>query len=305
MTRPEAEDVTAKHKAKIDPHDQRSFVNNALHLIICAAGILGFFFAFGVYQEKIVQGKYDGNDKFTYTQALVFFVCAASSIFAYFFMGDGGHDNVPKRYYVSCAASYLLAMLSSNQALQYLPYPTQVLAKSFLFIVFGVALFMYKDKKTAQAEGGIGWGEILLILSLAFDGTTTSIQDQIKTHYKRTALSMMFYMNFFASIFLIIGLVATGELFEFIAFVQRYPEILWSLSIFAISSCAGQYFIFKTVHEFSPLTCSIITTTRKLFTIIISVIFFSHPISERQMVATFIVFACLFLDAMGSKKRPK
>lgn len=45
-----------------------------------------------------------------------------------------------------------------------------------------------------------------------------------------------------------------------------------------------------TVVYFGPLTCSIITTTRKFFTILASVILFSNPISGLQWMGTIFVF---------------
>lgn len=54
--------------------------------------------------------------------------------------------------------------------------------------------------------------------------------------------------------------------------------------------------------EFGPLTCSVITTTRKLFTMLGSVILFGNALSERQYVATLIVFTGLLLDAAESRK---
>ena len=35
-------------------------------------------------------------------------------------------DSTPKKYYAVCSVTYLGAMLASNQALQYISYPTQV-----------------------------------------------------------------------------------------------------------------------------------------------------------------------------------
>ena len=35
-------------------------------------------------------------------------------------------DNTPAKYYGACSITYLGAMLASNQALQYVSYPTQV-----------------------------------------------------------------------------------------------------------------------------------------------------------------------------------
>ncbi|KAK6029510.1 UAA transporter family protein [Ostertagia ostertagi] len=312
------DDPTGKSKADSQHINvlTRSHLVEAFHFLICAGGILLCYFYFGIQQERIVQGKYENGEKFTYTQALVFFLCVANTIFAWVLRPKRDVDTVPTKI---------------NQALQYLPYPTQVLAKSckpipvlifgvlfagkryswrkyvfIIMIVVGVAMFLYKDKKSST-EKQIGIGEVLLLLSLTMDGTTTSIQDRINISYKRSTLSMMFFMNFFSTIYLMIGLFVTGELFEFIGFVQRHPHVLFELCFVAASSCGGQYFIFKTISEFSPLTCSVITTTRKLFTIIISVVFMNHPLLERQKWATFIVFSGLIMDAVDSKfskKRP-
>lgn len=64
-----------------------------------------------------------------------------------------------------------------------------------------------------------------------------------------------------------------------------------------------QFFIFKTITDFGPLTCSIVTTTRKLFTMLGSVILFGNTLTQRQSYATVIVFTGLLLDAIESKKK--
>lgn len=73
------------------------------------------------------KGKYDSDtkDHFTYTQALVFVQCVVNTAFAYALRGKS-RDNVPVQMYSFMAMSYLLAMIASNHALQYIPYPTQV-----------------------------------------------------------------------------------------------------------------------------------------------------------------------------------
>jgi len=61
------------------------------------------------------------------------------------------------------------------------------------------------------------------------------------------------------------------------------------------------------VTSFGPLPCSIVTTTRKFFTILGSVIIFGNPINSRQWAGTLLVFLGLGLDsAYGKeKKEPK
>jgi len=62
-----------------------------------------------------------------------------------------------------------------------------------------------------------------------------------------------------------------------------------------------QNFIFLTVTYFGPLTCSIITTTRKFFTILGSVLIFRHPLTILQWTGTILVFAGLSLDSAFGK----
>uniref|UniRef100_A0A0N5AL32 WD_REPEATS_REGION domain-containing protein n=1 Tax=Syphacia muris TaxID=451379 RepID=A0A0N5AL32_9BILA len=282
----------------------------ALNLIFCAGGILVCYLLFGIVQETITRGKYGEGDRFTFTQTLVFVQCLANSIFAYMLRGKT-RDNVPLKIYASVALSYVLAMVASNHALQFIPYPTQVLGKSckpipilffgvlfaskkyqwrkylYVFmIVIGVMVFLYKDKPSLISDRRspfeFGFGELCLLFSLTMDGTTGAIQDNIRKHYTANGHSMMYYMNFFSSIYLLIGILCTGEIWSFIAFVNVYPKVITNLLLLAGTSALGQYFIFKTVTTFGPLTCSIVTTTRKLFTMLGSVVLFGNVLSSRQ-----------------------
>ena len=81
------------------------------------------------------------------------------------------------------------------------------------------------------AEGGlIGLGEILLLVSLTCDGLTGAVQERMKAEYGTKSGHMMKAMNLWSCLYLAIGLVATGEIWEFIAFVSRHPSIIWQLA---------------------------------------------------------------------------
>lgn len=184
--------------------------------LLYAGGIFISYFYFGILQEKITRGKYtyevineDGtktieSEKYTYSVTLVLVQCIINFIVAKIAstMWPQGEDTTQKLYYASMSVTYLLAMICSNMALQWVPYPTQVVGKSakpipvmllgvlvgkktyptrkyiFVFmIVFGIVLFMLKDKTSSQAEDtSMGIGELLLVLSLIMDGLTGAIQ---------------------------------------------------------------------------------------------------------------------------------
>ena len=167
---------------------------------------------------------------------------------------------------------------------------------------------MYKGGKasSAQTTSQVGFGEFLLLLSLTMDGLTSAVQERMRAEHKTQSLHMMLNMNFWSIVFSGSAILFSGELVTFIQFLQRHPNILVHILNFSVAGACGQYFIFLTVSEFGPLPCSIITTTRKFFTVLGSVLFFGNNLLPRQWVATVFVFLGLFLDAMyGKDKTPK
>lgn len=304
-----------------------------LRLPVCFLGVFACYFYYGILQESITRGKYgDGarQEKFTFALSLVFIQCVINAAFAKLlirFFDSVRADRTHSWLYAACSLSYLGAMVSSNSALQFVNYPTQVLGKSckpipvmllgvtvlrkkyplakylcVLLIVTGVALFMYKPKKGAGGDDHIfGYGELLLLLSLTLDGLTGVSQDHMRAHYQTGSNHMMLNVNLWSTLFLGAGILFTGELWEFLSFTERYPSIIYNILLFGLTSALGQSFIFMTVVYFGPLTCSIITTTRKFFTILASVILFANPISTMQWVGTVLVFLGLGLDAKFGK----
>lgn len=179
-------------------------------------------------------------------------------------------------FYASCSLTYLLAMVTSNMALQWLPYPTQVVGKSakpipvlllgvlvgnkkydlkkyicIFTIVVGVVLFMYKDGKASSAkiEDSFGLGEVLLILSLSMDGLTGAIQDRMRAASRPSGQQMMLAMNGWSTLILMPALLVTGELFQFVAFTTKYPFLLINLTLLALTGAVGQLFIFMMVSR--------------------------------------------------------
>lgn len=301
-------------------------------LFVCAIGIFVCYFYYGLLQEKITRGNYgegENREKFTCILALVFFQCVVNYIFAKIVLATvmkQGEDNTRTLYYSSSALTYLLAMVCSNMALQWVNYPTQVVGKSgkpipvmilgvllgkknyplrkylfVLLIVIGVVVFMFKDGKSGEGSSVLGFGEFLLVLSLMMDGLTGAIQERMRSEYKTKSGHMMLSMNLWSTIYLGVAIIITGEGLMFVNFVQRHPSLVWQLITFSIAGALGQFFIFLTVSDFGPLPCSIITTTRKFFTVLGSVILFGNSLLPRQWFATVIVFTGLFLDSIYGK----
>lgn len=307
-------------------------------VLIAATGIFVCYFYFGIIQEKITRGRYgdelqeDGTrgERFTYVLALVGVQCICNWLFAkaMLVVKQQNQDTTPKMYYASSSLAYLLAMISSNMALRWVAYPMQVVAKSakpipvmllgvlfgrksytfrkymfVLLIVVGVVLFMFKEGKTNSTPlEQERLGQLLLIMSLTMDGLIGAIQERMRQHSSPSAQQMMLAMNGWSTLFLAVPLLATGEAMEFIAFATKYPQMLGHLATLALAGALGQLFIFMMVSSYGALACSVVTTTRKFFTVLCSVVLFGNSLSGRQWVGTVLVFTGLFADMLTSKK---
>merc|ERR1719221_1303178 len=81
---------------------------------------------------------------------------------------------------------------------------------------------------------------------------------------------------------MLVALVVSFALGEFqtgLAFVTANPSILNKVVLFSACSAAGQTFIFFTIATFGPLKVAAVTTTRKIFSVLLSIFLKGHPMS--------------------------
>ncbi|XP_053695272.1 solute carrier family 35 member B1 homolog [Sabethes cyaneus] len=306
--------------------------------LIAAVGIFVCYFYFGIIQEKITRGRYgddpqeDGTrgEQFTFTLALVGVQCICNWLFAkaILVVNPQAQDTTPNKYYASSALTYLLAMISSNMALRWVAYPMQVVAKSakpipvmllgvilgrktytvqkylfVLLIVLGVGLFMFKEGKvTDKPLEQEGLGQLLLIMSLTMDGLTGAVQERMRQHSSPSAQHMMLAMNGWSALVVTPGLLISGEGKQFLEFAIKYPQMLVHLASLSLAGALGQLFIFMMVSSYGALACSVVTTTRKFFTVLCSVVLFGNNLTGRQWLGAGFVFTGLFADMFYGKK---
>lgn len=127
----------------------------------------------------------------------------------------------------------------------------------------------------------------------------------MKSEHSTKSGHMMLNINFWSMVYLCAAIILTGEVKQFLGFVERHPAVIWQLTMLSFAGALGQMFIFIMVADFGPLPCSIVTTSRKFFTVLGSVFLFGNKLLPRQWVATMIVFTGLFLDSMYGKTTDK
>ncbi|GMM36043.1 UDP-galactose transporter [Saccharomycopsis crataegensis] len=182
-----------------------------------------------------------------------------------------------------------------------------------VIITFGVFLFSYK-KPSAVAiatEGNSLLGMGYLFLSLILDGLTNSTQDQMFRKFtKMTGIHLMVSLNFI-SLFLVLfySIVITDQLSRSIEFISQYPDVFYNNILwYAICGSIGQIFIFLTLESFDSMILITINVTRKMFSMILSLIIFNHPLNGTKVLGIFLVFFGISLESyikLKQKKTPK
>ncbi|KAK3296042.1 UAA transporter family-domain-containing protein [Chaetomium fimeti] len=195
-------------------------------------------------------------------------------------------------------------------------------------VTCGVAVFTLhsgsRKHKASSHSGQTAWGMLLLGVNLLFDGLTNSTQDYIFQNWRAyTGPQMMAANNLLGSVitggYLVLSpwLVSTGlgewfgmdvtgggggELQAALGFLARYPAVWRDVLGFALCGCVGQVFIFHTLSTFSSVLLVTVTVTRKMFTMILSVVAFGHRLSHMQWLGVGLVFGGIGVEAQIARR---
>jgi len=121
---------------------------------------------------------------------------------------------------------------------------------------------------------------------------------------KPKAYDFMFWTNLFMCITALIFAAFLGEIQTGTAFCSANVEIFSKIVKFAMCSAIGQSFIFYTIANFDPLILSTVTTTRKIFSVLLSIILKGHSLSPTGWSG--VALACSgILAEMHAKSKKK
>ncbi|KAI0269859.1 UDP-galactose transporter [Gloeopeniophorella convolvens] len=159
-------------------------------------------------------------------------------------------------------------------------------------------------------------GMTYLLINLALDGATNSTQDEIFARHKVSGQQMMFWINLMCTALTTLISVlplphipvlhpskgGETELKGAIDFLRSHPSILYPLGQFALTGALGQLFIFETLQHFGSLTLVTVTLTRKLFTMLLSVVLYNHKLTPGQWSGAGVVFAGISVEAWVKRR---
>jgi UDP-galactose transporter B1 len=281
----------------------------AIKLLIGAGGIYAAFLYYGSLQEDVF--RYTAADGTQFKQAWLLQVLEALANVVIGFAGmqlTGATPNIPKRMFAISGAAQVSAKACTSLALANgLSFPVATLAKSgkmapvmlgslllggasysvreylqVAAIIGGTAIVSMGKKKGGGPSSTLGVTYILL--SLALDGVTAGFQKRLKAETAKAGVKpkpydFMFWTNLYMCLTAVVVAAGLNEIGSGLAFCSANPEIMNKIIKFAICSAVGQSFIFYTIANFDPLILSTVTTTRKIFSVLLSIFLKGHSLS--------------------------
>lgn len=166
---------------------------------------------------------------------------------------------------------------------------------------------------TSSSIAGIMW----IAASLVMDGVTAGLQKrlQIETIHKPNALDFLLLTNMsMGSIALTVSmflpttssssLSTSNEFFTGLTFLHNNRDCMRMVMKLCCCSAIGQTFIFYIIAQFDPLVCSTITTTRKILSVIWSVIMKGHIVSMKGQFGILLAVGALVIEVYDKIGQP-
>ncbi|KAH8069984.1 UDP-galactose transmembrane transporter [Aureococcus anophagefferens] len=175
-------------------------------------------------------------------------------------------------------------------------------------IVAGTAVVSLSKKKGAGAASS-ALGFAFIASSLVFDGVTGGIQKRVKTAtaargIKPKPYDYMFWTNAYMLATAAAFALTRGEVSRGLAFCLENPEIWAKILRFGACSAIGQSFIFFTIAHFDPLVCTTVTTTRKIFSVLLSIVLKGHSLNLQGWSGVCLASAGIRRDEQAERRTP-
>mmetsp|Transcript_121631 Transcript_121631/g.190839 ORF Transcript_121631/g.190839 Transcript_121631/m.190839 type:complete len:336 (+) Transcript_121631:71-1078(+) len=276
-----------------------------MQMVIGFAGIYFFFLLQGQMNEAVVK-----KGKFKQSWMLVAVEAFASTIFGAIFMVFfklGGIYSIKDqiKFYGPSGMAQVFAKYLTNASMVYgVSFPVATCAKSAKMVpaligsIFSLGLKEGSKKvakprpwvQTSLVVGGTiilnlaekskggedsTFGVLLLLLALTCDGGVSFCQEKLRHVMKQNKWDNNFEFQFLTNLYMFltacIFMVLSGEVQPGLAFLQANPEVLMNLVYLSLASACGQGVIFYVVANLGPSFNACVTTSRKVFSVLLSV----------------------------------
>jgi len=300
-----------------------SALSGALSFVGIGLGIIVSFITMGLVQEKVTQKTYEEglkNDLVYLPVLLQTFFCLIIS-FAILSSKKKEHNIVFERDMILSSLANFAGLCCNNFAVIQIDYLLLTLIKSpkslsivaialivgvfrphkekqierdtiinVVIFSIGILLFNYAPAdKNAKSSSTIGI--IMCALGTLLDATSGYFQIDIRKSYKPSPFMFMMAISLHTFYCAAGFFFFTGEYSKAFRLFSASSDAILDQTILTITNILGLLFIFLGLSHLGPIRLAFITSSRKVFSVIASIFFFSKPVGVIRLVGIIFVLA--------------
>lgn len=290
---------------------------------------------YGVLQERVMTIGF-GVEKEVFSFSIFLVLCnrLCTCLCTFLLIAFSGLDpepSAPLHSYAAVSVSNVIATSCQYEALKFVSFALQTLAKSSkvlpvmmwgsivygkryklsqygeaVLIATGSTIFVVTgsvQSRTAAemaSMAALAYGSLLMLVNLLADGLTSTWQDRLFVTYNMGTYEQVLYTTAASTVLSLFASVATGQLLPAVAFTLRHPQSLWWLLGLSLNSFVIQIMISFTIKKYGALVLATVMTTRQFFSILLSSIIFLQPLSLGQWLGLLMVMGALYRKTYDS-----
>ena len=133
----------------------------------------------------------------------------------------------------------------------------------------------------------------MLLAAITFDAFFSDSQAYCKSMYKPTQNQLFLAANLYGFTLIFLFSLFSGELIPSLRFLIQHPALQRDLFMAASLQVLSQISVYYVISNFKQHIYPLISTVRKLLTILFSIFMFKHHMHFYQWVSIAIVFVAM------------
>jgi adenosine 3'-phospho 5'-phosphosulfate transporter B3 len=317
------------------PLSPASSTPSTARLVQLASLVLVFHVSNSVLQEAVFH-----IPGFHFSIFLSFLQMLCVTGFALFdFRRQGQKRRTDLKVYLCLSVFAVMSSVLTNEAAHRINYPTQVIFKSSkllfvmalralvlpgrarisrgelassLAIVGGLIVFTYATSAAKMSGGStvsahdMFIGIAAVVVALCCDALLYIGEEKFCfIANKSSNTEVILYCNGMGVCYSLLTLGASGQMGESVSFALKHPSMLALVGAFSLCNFGGTTFLLQSIVEFGSNTAVVITSTRKMFTVLFSFLFYPKPFTLPHMGGLLLVVYGIWLHEDARKKKSK
>lgn len=176
---------------------------------------------------------------------------------------------------------------------------------AIIMITAGIISFNIFADSTKKEKSSEIIGFVSIFSALFVESYVNNIQRKTIEEIKPSSLDFMLSIAKFSTLISLVISVVTFDLFNAAVYWHGNPKAFMFILGYTMSAASGQLFIFSMLNNYGPIKLTMVTSSRKMLSVVLSILIFHHPMNKIQVVAIISIIFAMGMELIEGAKQNK